>query len=156
MNFKRVMRAILTFALGTVFCATLSAQTGTISGTILDPSGSGVPEATITIKSLGTAAVRNAATDASGAYAIPNVLVGRYDITVEKQGFTSLQFSNVELTVGQNLTVNGSMTVGAVSEQVEVTGSAVSTIDLESAQISNIVDQKRILNLPLLTRDPYS
>src|SRR6185437_16589547 len=58
--------------------------------------------------------------------------------------------------VAQNLTVNGSMALGAVSEQVEVAGSSVPTIDLESAQISNIVDQKRILDLPLLTRDPYS
>ena len=132
--------------LGTIFCATLSAQTGTISGTILDPSGSGVPEATVTIKNLGTAAVRTAATDVSGAYAIPNVLVGHYDVIVEKQGFTSLRFPNVELTVAQNLTVNGSMAVGAVSQQIEVAGSAVSTIDLESAQISNIVDQKRILD----------
>jgi hypothetical protein len=156
MNFKRVMRTAAAFVLGTIFCVALNAQTGTISGTILDPSGSGVPEASVTIKNLGTAAVRTAATDVSGAYAIPNVLVGHYDITIEKQGFTSLRFPNVELTVAQNLTVNGSMALGAVSEQVEVAGSSVPTIDLESAQISNIVDQKRILNLPLLTRDPYS
>lgn len=156
MSFKCLARIAAASVFGAIFCATLSAQTGAISGAILDPSGSGVPDATVTIKNLGTTAIRKAATDASGAYAIPNVPVGHYDITVEKQGFSSLQFSNVELTVGQNLTVNGNMAVGAISEQVEVTGSAISTIDLESAQISTIVDQKRILNLPLLTRNPYS
>ena len=95
-------------------------------------------------------------TDASGTYSIPNVPVGQYDITVEKEGFSALRFQNVQLTVAQNLTLNGSLAVGAVSQQVEVAGSSVPTLDLEDAQISNMVDQRRIVDLPLVTRDPYS
>ena len=84
-----------------------------------------------------------------------NVTVGAYDITVEKVGFTPLHFQNVELTVAQNLTLNGSLTLGSVSQAVEVAGSSVPTIDMADAQISNVVDQRRIQELPLITRDPY-
>ena len=134
----------------------VQAQTGTISGTVTDASGAGVGDAAVNARSLGTGAVHTATTDTSGTYSIPNVPVGQYDVTVEKQGFSALRFQNVRLTVAQNLTLNGSLAVGVVSQQVEVAGSSVPALDLEDAQISNVVDQKRIVDLPLVTRDPYS
>lgn len=134
----------------------LQAQTATISGSITDASGGGIPAATVNITNLGTQATRTATTDDSGIYAIPNVPVGRYDVTVDKTGFTTLRFPGIELTVGQALTVSGSLQVGAVSQQVEVSSAVTPAIELDTAQISNIVDQRRIVDLPLLTRDPYS
>ncbi len=135
--------------------ATIYAQTGSIVGTVQDATGASVPAATVTAKSVATAAVRSVTTDASGTYVIPNLAAGRYDITVEKEGFSPLRFPNVELTVAQSLTLNGTLTVGPVSQAIEVSGSAIPTVDLEDAQISTIVDQKRIEDLPLITRDPY-
>src|SRR5450755_448288 len=132
------------------------AQTGAIFGTILDPSGAGVPEASVTAKSLETAAVRTASTDASGSYSIPNVPPGHFYITVQKAGFQTLSFSNVGLTVAQNLTLSGTLVVGAVTQSIDVAGATVPTVDLEDAQLSNVVDQMRIQELPLITRDPYS
>ena len=135
---------------------TLQAQTASISGTIGDATGAGVPEATVSAKNAATGATRTATTDNSGTYSIPNMAVGQYDVSVEKQGFSTLHFQSVQITVAQNLTLNGSLAVGAVTESVDVAGSSVPAINLEDAQLSNVVDERRILDLPLITRDPYS
>ncbi len=141
---------------GLVFAGfTAYAQTGSISGTILDPTNAGVPAATVTARNLATGNVRTALTDSAGTYSIPDLPVGRYDVSVEKQGFSVLTFKDVGLSVAQNLTLNGALQLGATTQTVEVIGEAVPPIDLENAQISNVVDQKRIVDLPLITRDPY-
>ena len=130
-------------------------QTGNIAGTIMDATGAGVPGAIITAKNLATASVRTATADNTGTYSIPNLAIGSYDVSVEKQGFAMLRVQNVELTVAQNLTLNGTLELGSVSESVDVSGAALPPINLEDAQISNVVDSQRILDLPLITRDPY-
>jgi hypothetical protein len=135
--------------------ATAFAQTGTIAGTIVDPSKSGVPGAMVAAKNLATGSVRTATTDPSGTYSIPNLPVGNYDVRVEKNGFSALRFTNVQLTVAENRTLNGSLDVGAITQSVDVADTAVPAIDLEDAQISNVVDSRRILQLPLITRNPY-
>ncbi len=148
-------KSAVCLALFLLTALTVHAQTATVGGIISDASGAGVSGATVTIKNTATAATRTTATDASGTYSIPNVSTGSYDATIEKTGFSTLQFHNVVLTVAQNLTLNGTLAVGAISQQVEVAGSSVPTIDLENAQLSNVVDARRILDLPLITRDPY-
>jgi len=130
-------------------------QTGSITGRILDATNTAVPDATVNAKNVGRATVRSAVTDANGSYAIPNLPPGRYEVTVEKQGFSALRFQDLELTVAQNLTLDGTLALGVVSESVDVSGSTVPTINLTDAQISNVVDQQRIQALPLITRDPY-
>lgn len=140
-----------------LFASTLlRAQTATISGTVTDPSGAGVSGAKVTAKNEATGVERSTETSDSGAYSIPNVKPGRYDVQVERTGFAVHKFDSVELTVGQNLSLNTPLQVGQITESVDVSGSTVAPIELENAQISNIVDSRRILDLPLLTRDPYS
>src|SRR3954454_11474529 len=111
-RFKIFLAAILPL----VFAAFAQAQTASVTGTITDASGGAVPGASITAKNLGTTTTRTGTSDAAGAYSIANVPVGRYDVTVEKEGFTPLHFQNVELTVAQNLTLNGSLSLGAISQ----------------------------------------
>jgi uncharacterized surface anchored protein len=131
------------------------AQTGSIAGTILDATSAAVPGAKVTAKNQATASVRTATTDSNGTYSIPNLTVGNYDLSVEKQGFSILQIRSVQLTVAQNLTLNGTLELGTVSQILEVSGSSVAPINLEDAQISNVVEQRKIVDLPLITRDPY-
>jgi Carboxypeptidase regulatory-like domain/TonB dependent receptor len=151
------MRQVILRFLSVLALAGVSAygQTGTIVGTITDMTGAGVPDAKVTAKNQATASTRTAATDSKGTYSIPNLTIGNYDISVEKQGFSVLQFSSVPLTVAQNLTLNGTLEIGAVTQQVEVSGTSVAPINLEDAQISNVVEQRKIVDLPLITRDPY-
>ncbi|HTC34987.1 MAG TPA: carboxypeptidase-like regulatory domain-containing protein, partial [Bryobacteraceae bacterium] len=135
--------------------AVANAQTGSIVGTILDPSNAGVPGATVSAKNQATAAVRTAMTSDTGTYALPNLPPGNYDVSVEKQGFAVLQFRSIQLTVAQNLTLDGTLDVGTASQSVEVAGTSVAPINLEDAQLSNVIDERRIVDLPLITRDPY-
>jgi hypothetical protein len=148
-------RVAVVLFFGVTAAVTTYAQTATIAGTVSDPTGAGVPAAKVTAKNQATASVRTALTDSSGTYLIPDLAVGNYDITMEKQGFTALHFQDVELTVAQSLTLNGKLEVGAVSQTVDVTGASVAPINLEDAQLSNVVESKRILDFPLITRDPY-
>ena len=138
------------------YAVTAQAQTASIAGTIKDVTNAGVPAATVTAKNNATASLRTATTDNSGTYSIPNLPVGSYDVSVEKAGFSTLRFRNVELTVAQNLTLGGTLEVGAVTQSVEVSGASVAPINLEDAQLSNVIDSRRILDLPLITRDPYA
>jgi len=131
------------------------AQTGAISGTATDPSGAVIAEATITARNLATNATRVAQSSATGTYAITNLPVGFYEITAEKTGFQPVRFEKVELTVAQQLTLNMTFHVGAVAEEVQVSAQAVAPIDLETAQVSNIVNEVQMQSLPLVTRDPY-
>jgi len=135
--------------------ASVCAQTASIAGTILDPSNAGVSEASVKATNTATGAVRTATTGATGNYVIPDIPVGNYDVSVGKMGFSTLQFRNLQLTVAQNLTLNGTLEVGAVTQSVEVAGTSVAPINLEDAQLSTVIDSRRILDLPLITRDPY-
>ena len=151
MRLLLICLATITFLAG----ASAYAQTGSIAGTIVDSSNAAVPGATVTAKNQGTASTRTAITDSSGTYSIPNLGVGNYEVSVEKQGFSVLRVKNIELTVAQNLTLDGTLEVGTVTQSVEVAGASVAPINLEDAQLSNVVDSRRILDLPLITRDPY-
>ncbi len=131
------------------------AQTAAITGTVTDSSGATVPGTSINVHNIGTGIDREVNTNAAGIYRVEEP-PANYDVTMEKSGFKVVRFTNLTLTVDQVLTLNASLEVGAVSQTVEVNGQAVAPIDLESAQISNLVDQARILDLPLITRDPYS
>jgi hypothetical protein len=149
-------KALSYFAIAVCFSGTAAyAQTGSIAGTVVDASGAGVPGAAVKATNLATAAVRASNTNPSGTYLIPNLPAGTYDVSVEKTGFSTLRFHSVELTVAQNLTLNGTLELGPVSQTVEVAGSAVAPINLEDAQISNVIDSRHIDELPLITRDPY-
>jgi len=149
---RAILFLLFVFVLGG---ATAYAQTASIAGTIIDATNAGVPGATITAKNVATGSVRTTTTSANGTYSIPNLTVGAYDLTVQKQGFSILQFSSIVLTVAQNLTLNGTLELGTVSQTVEVAGTTVAPINLEDAQISNVVEQRKIVDLPLITRDPY-
>jgi hypothetical protein len=155
MRATRPCRVVAVLSIGVMAAITTFAQTATVAGTVSDATGGGVPAAKVTATNLATASVRTAVTDSSGTYLIPNLAVGNYDVTMEKDGFTALHFQGVELTVAQNLTLNGKLEVGAISQTVDVTGASVAPINLEDAQLSTVIDSRRILDFPLITRNPY-
>lgn len=136
-------------------CIGADAQMGTIAGSVTDVSGGGVPRALVTAKNIKTGATRTGDTGGSGAYSIPDLSVGQYEVTVTKAGFSTAKYAEVPLTVAQVLTLNVSLQVGTTSQTVDVTSTAAPTIELETSQLSNVVDERRITELPLLTRNPY-
>ncbi len=148
--------ALMMFLFSAVLPVTLLAQTATMSGTITDSSGAVVSDAQITVRNVATNVSRTANSSGAGAYAITNLEVGAYEVTVKKNGFKSFHLPSVELTVAQVLKVDAALLPGATSEEVTVRGDSVAPIDLETSQVSNLVDQQQMKSLPLITRDPYS
>jgi hypothetical protein len=132
------------------------AQTGSIQGTVTDKTGAVVQAAEVTARTLATGTTRVATTNGTGAFSFTNMAVGHYEISIKKEGFKVFKVDDVELTVAQTLGVNASLEPGAVSEEVMVKASDLPPVDLETSQVSNVVDSRQIKDLPLIVRDPYS
>jgi hypothetical protein len=132
------------------------AQNATITGTVTDPSQAPVISVAVTARNTETNASHSAFTNDFGLYRLLELPAGQYVLTFEKSGFKVAKFAGVTVTVGQILTVDESLEIGTVSSTVEVQASIVPPIELENAQLSNLVDAKRMTDLPLLVRDPYS
>src|SRR5215510_9419011 len=135
----------------------LSAQTGTsnITGSVRDTNGASVPGATVTAKNDATGVTSTQVTTDSGVYAFSSLPVGKYTITIEKQGFKTLQKTDNVLEVGTPLTVDAALEVGQVSETVLVQ-SGTEQVQTANATIGNVVEQKAIETLPLNGRNPLT
>jgi hypothetical protein len=139
-----------------VFSAVASfAQTGTIAGTVTDASFAVVQGAEITVRNLATNESHKTVSSNSGTYTVTNLQVGSYQITVKKPGFKTYDVPSIELTVAQTLTVDPRLFAGAASEEVTVRADRAADVDLETSQITNLVDQRQMESLPLITRNPY-
>src|SRR5213593_3382632 len=119
-------RLIHAFIVLLLFCIAVAAQTGTsnISGTVKDTNGAVVPGATVTAKNEATGVTSTQTTTDSGLYSFASLPVGNYTITIEKQGFKTLQKTNNPLQVGEPLTVDGALEIGSVTETVTVQSGA--------------------------------
>ena len=124
----------------------------TLSGVISDPSGKGVPNASVSIKNVTTGIVRQVSTDADGYYTAPNLLPGSYEITVTAMGFATTVQKGLTLAVGATPLLNLPLRIGQVSEKVEVSAS-VPTVELSTSTISGVVDATTVRELPLNGRD---
>jgi hypothetical protein len=137
------------------FPSCLRAQTASIGGTVTDSTGAAVPNANITAQNVNTGEARTAQTDESGVYRVTNLNPGVYDIRVEHASFNTVLYSQISLSVDQVLTIDAKLTVSAVRETVRVASESVAPIDLNDAQVGNLVDSRQIEDLPLILRDPY-
>ena len=158
MNARRVFSAarMLLLLMGiAVLPGIVRAQTASINGTVTDPSGAVVPGANVSALNEDTNASRDTQTGNTGAYSISNLVPGKYDITIEKSGLKTVKFAAVTLTVDQALTLDAKLDISVASQTVTVEGTSVAPIDTTDSQVSNVVDEKQILALPLILRDPY-
>jgi Carboxypeptidase regulatory-like domain len=122
--------------------------TASLSGSVADTSGASVPDAKITIANVDTGFTQTVMSGTAGEYFFPRLPVGKYRLTVEKGGFTTYVQSGIQLAVTQAATQPVTLTVGAISQQVAVTGDA-SLVTTESATVSQVVTQRQIADLPL-------
>ena len=131
------------------------AGSGSVDGTVTDPSNAVVPSANITLTDTATGAVRTATTNESGIFFMANVAPGTYDLTITKPGFRQYKLSKQVVNVGSNLTLNLTLEIGAVSEIVEVSATAVA-LETTNATIGNVVSSATLQSLPGLGRDVSS
>jgi len=120
----------------------------TLSGVITDPSGAAVAAASVTATNLDTGLSRDTLTDQAGRYRFLALPVGRYELRVKKEGFAQEIRTGIRLVVGQEATVDLSLHVGQVSEQVHVSGDAP-VVSVTTQDISGLVGEKEVKNLPL-------
>ncbi|MDX2031063.1 MAG: carboxypeptidase regulatory-like domain-containing protein [Blastocatellia bacterium] len=132
---------------------------GTITGLVLDSNGAAVPGAAVTATNMATNGSSTAVTSNDGIYTIPALPPGTYKIRVEKTGFKSSEVPGVVLTVGNTTSANVTMTVGQVSEVVEIAAAGGAQVQTENAKISSQVSNKQIDQLPLVVsgtmRSPF-
>ena len=131
------------------------AQTASIQGTVTDSGGAVVQGAEITVRNVGSNALRTATSSGTGTYSVPSLPPGVYEVTAKMASFKAFHAPDVELAVGQALPLNIRLEPGAVTEEVQVRADQISTVDLETSQVSNLVDERAIKDLPLITRNPY-
>ena len=149
---KRLVLAALLFGALPLAVWAQQALTGTITGNVLDPSNAGVPNAQVTAKNINTGLERKATTAADGLYTIPLLPVGEYEVSATAPGFAESKAGATRVGVGQLLTVDLKLAVGAVAEQVTVTSEAAA-IETTRASVATTVDASQISNLGLNGRD---
>jgi hypothetical protein len=143
-----VKHLILAFVVA-LFSVNIYAQgTAQIQGTVLDATGLAVPGADVKATQTATGAVRNTTTGADGTYVLPNLPIGPYRVEVSKMGFTTFVQTGIVLQVSTNPTVDVSLKVGAVTEQVQVEANAA-LVETQATGIGTVIENKRILELPL-------
>jgi hypothetical protein len=125
---------------------------GEITGVVTDPSGGVVVGATVTVTNTQTNATRTETTNSVGVYTFPALLPGFYNVRAEMTGLQAEIRENVELQVQQTARLDFQLKVGAVTEAVEVTGGAP-LLTTENATIGTVIDNQRILDLPLNGRN---
>jgi hypothetical protein len=137
-----------------IFTVVAGAQlpTGTIQGVVRDSSGGNVPEAKVLIENTDTNLSRTVATGDDGAYRVPALPVGHYQIRIEKPGFKTLTQSGLTLEVAQEIVANAVLEVGSSQQEVTVTAEAP-LVNTTSGSLGGLVTEERIADLPLNGRN---
>jgi hypothetical protein len=125
---------------------------GTITGTVIDPTGAVVPAATVVIVNANTGATRETFTNDQGVFSFPEQSEGTYTLTVTKAGFKKLTQHNVQLHVADVTNLNVKMDMGAASETVVVEATAVS-VNTSTGDVSNTMSGEQIRELPVNGRN---
>ena len=150
------MRRLLCVVIGTFLLSAgaLHAQqdTATLTGDVRDETGAGVPQASVLVTNVATNIPLRTDTNARGSYTLPGLKPGPYQVTVEKQGFQKAVRSGITLQVNQVARIDVALQLGSLESVVEVTA-ATSLLETETSSRGSVIDQKKIVELPLNGRD---
>lgn len=123
-------------------------DSGTIQGRVTDPTGAVIPGASVQITEVETAVTTPAATDGLGRYFVPSLRVGEYTVTVSQKGFKTVRRAGIILQVNQFAEIDFTLEVGAVAQEIQVTGAAP-LIQTTDATIGQVIDSQQTTTLPL-------
>ena len=139
---------VLVFVWGAESKSAAQTVNGSVHGIVTDASSAVVPAATVQMKNLATGQVRQAVTDSVGYFTITQLPPGNYDVDVSKAGFASAHQAGVQLLVNQDTELNFSLSVGAVSQQVEVKAEAAA-LQTANSSMSQVIGSRAVVDLPL-------
>ena len=146
---------LLTCTSLTLCVAAMGQTNGAIRGIVNDPSGAVVPGVTVTATLTGQATPRTVTSDKDGAFAIPELPVGTYDVSAEATGFKKFLAKDVVVTIGHVNFITVALAVGGKSDTVTVEASAVQ-VETTSTQLGAVMTDTSIRELPLNTRNAYA
>src|SRR5271163_3230299 len=147
------VRLVLVFVL--LAAASLAAQTfrGTILGSVTDAQGAVVAGAKVTVKNAGTGLERTTETSADGSYALPELPIGTYTVTVTLTGFQTFVTTGVTVDVGTERRVDAPMKPGQVATRVEVAGDLLPQVETTTNDLGGVITQNEVKDLPINGRD---
>src|ERR1017187_8723155 len=125
---------------------------GSIQGNVTDATGAAVPGATVTVTQTETGRQTTATSGQSGGFVFPTLPPAGYPLSVASKGFQTYQQTGLVLQADQSVTVHAKLSIGAATETVEVT-TAVPQVDTTSGTLSQVIDQQRVVDLPLNGRN---
>ena len=144
-----VLSGLLLFSVCPMFGQTATTQ---VTGQVTDSTGASVAGATVTVTNASTNATRKTQTNTEGYYTIPFLLPGKYDIEVQKDGFKAARQADIVLDVERVARMDFSLSVGAVTQTVEVTAKGDS-MQTSTAELGTVVTQQFVNSLPLNGRN---
>jgi hypothetical protein len=140
---------ILLFILSVSLCPVIDAQsTALLNGTVSDASGAAVPSAKVILRNTATSEEWNTQTNGAGLYVFPSLPPGNYQITVTQAGFQTLIVTDLRLDVATSVTKDLQLTVGSVSQQVQVTTEAP-LIETSTTGVGQVINSKTVQEIPL-------
>ncbi|MGC1485233.1 MAG: carboxypeptidase regulatory-like domain-containing protein [Candidatus Acidiferrum sp.] len=154
-NLPRAARLLLCAMLA-ILCSAFVAKaqdTGYISGTVTDSSGAAVAGAQVVITSTTGSATHTTTTNADGAYVVPGLPGGSYDVVVTAKGFQKFTAQKVVLDVAQRIRVDVQLKVGQLTEEVVVTGDSVAQVETQSSALSSTITGTQVNELVLNGRN---
>jgi Carboxypeptidase regulatory-like domain len=157
-RFARPTLAALAFfslALCSIQTAFAQSTAATLNGSVTDTAGAVIPDAQVVITNQATSQAVQARSSSDGTYSVPGLTSGTYDLSVSKAGFSTLNQKNIFLGPTVVRTVNSTLTVGQISQQVTVEAT-VDQVQTTSSEVSNSVGQQQVETLPLNGRNYQS
>jgi hypothetical protein len=153
---SRILRAFLSIV-GVLFLTTgvfaqSQATTGLIQGTVVDPNGAVVNGASVVVKNTETGFERTVSSNSDGFFSAPLLPLGKYSITVTASGFSNSVLENVQLSVGQTLTLKVEMKIGGGVTTVDVSAEGV-VVETGRTELSTQINERSVENLPINRRD---
>jgi hypothetical protein len=147
-----VTALLLLLAMSVPTAALAQLTSGTIQGVVRDDSGGALPGTTVAIKNVDTGIVRTLTTTDDGRFEATNLQVGTYEVAASLSGFRTAVRAGITVTVGRTAVVDLTLGVAAIEEALVVTGDAP-LVETTSATVSNLIDAKKVEDLPLVNRD---
>jgi hypothetical protein len=154
-NFTKFLSLCAALAICIVFSIAAFAQSdnGTITGTVRDPSGAAVPNATVVVRNQATGYERTVTSNGDGLYSVTNIAPGLYNVSVNAAGFKKFEANNNKLDPSSTLAVDVPLSIGAATETVEVSAAATQ-LQTETASVQKLVTREQIDALELNGRNP--
>jgi hypothetical protein len=124
-----------------------------VGGTVFDSTGAALPGAQVTMTETDKGLTRTTITNETGRYSLPNLPVGPYRMEVQLPGFKNYVQTGIVLVVNNNIQMNVTMQVGAITDQIEVTSTS-NQVETKETSVASVIDEQRIQELPLNNRQP--